>query len=354
MMLPRFLLAALLAPILLISANAVAADSATTGTDDKSRGVIFIPRFSTNPSQTDGRRDDGRDVDGDLRGNGVDGFLSVGRGTNQTRMVLDYVYAIREPQLGSARRADERTTLVRVSGSRVVLYLTDAPIPEEALGDVARIQALASSGAIRGLELVFDPALKRKKPIWTGRILLGGGNANQVFRTRLGGRNFQLKNFDITGRQLEGSIFIGRAFPQFDSKGERTGDKASFKVEFRAQIDDAPRPTNTLDQRRAGNTPQAEVLLSAVQALRERNIDKFKSLTASNSELAFRVEGPGKDAFRRDLLRSLPQNPEALRRTIDRIVFFGDRAFMVTKTGSGGGREFIFIREDGQWKLSQG
>jgi hypothetical protein len=349
MMLHRFLLPALLAPSLMILPMASHAQDDMTAGGDKP-GFVFIDPSITDDEMGNGLRDDGRDVDGELVGDGVDGFLVVGRGTTEDRFILNYAYAINEVQLGNAQRAEEQAKPSLEKGPRVVVYLTDKPIPTEARGDIAKIQELANRSEIHGLELVLDPG--PKKPRWAGRLLLGGDDANQVFRTRRGERNFQLEGFERVGNRISGSIFIGRAFPQFDLEGEKTGEKASFKVEFRVVVDKAPSPTNTLERTKAWKTPQAEALLLAVQALYDRDVDRFKQFAAFNSEIAFQVQGPGADQYQRDFLNKLPRNPEKLRESIDKILIFGDRAILLTTTGRG--REFIFLREFGQWKLSQG
>jgi len=328
MTLHRFLLPALLAP-----------------------SLLFLSTIAFAMSELgDGLRDDGRDVDGELEGtNSVDGFLTVG----DDRFVLNYVYAIDELRFNRAARSDENAAaLPSGTDPRVVIYLTDKPIPDEMRGDIAKIQELGNSGEIHGLELTIDPGLK--KPRWTGRLLLGKEESNQVFKTRRGNRNFQLEDFERLGNEISAGIFLNRAFPRFDSDGERTGEKATFAVEFEVLVDKASSPTNTLEERKAWETPQAEILISAVDALRENDVDRFKSLAAANSEVAFLAQGPDKERFRSDLLNNLPQNPEKLRESIDEIIFFGDRAFLLAKIRNGTIREFIFLRELGQWKLSQG
>ena len=316
----RYLLPALLAPSLLLSVAAMA-----------------------------GYRDDGRDVDGSLPGgDAVDGFINTG----EERFALNYAYAISEPRLNGALRADEQTSSERDSKSRFVIFLTDEAIPSEARGNIARIEELANQGYLHGLELTFNSV--EDHPRWAGRLLLGDGDSNQVFRDRHGGTNVQIRSFEDEGGRVSGTIFIRRDIPRRDLDGDEIGLNAAFEAEFDVAINDAPSATNTFDGSKAWKTPQAETLILAMDALREKDIDRFKQFAATNSEIVSRIVGPDADKVRRELLRHLPQNPQDLRESIRKIVIFGDRAFVVTKTGSGGGREFILLRESGQWKLAQG
>src|SRR5262245_36921279 len=297
-----------------------------------------------------GRRDDGRDVDGLLSGgDAVDGFLSTG----EDRFVLDHAYALGEPRFNGAQRSDEQASgVVRNNKGRIVVFLTDKEIPDKALGDIAKIYELVSQGRLHGLELTFNSV--QRHPLWTARLLLGDDDLNQVVRDRRGGLNVQLRDFERDGNSVSGTIFIRRDIPRRDFDGDRIHENAAFEAEFDVAVDESVAPTNTLNGRTAWKTPQADALILAVQALRERDVDRFKQLAATNSEVAARIEGPDGDRFRRDLLQHLPTNPERLRQSIQKIVIFGDRAFLLTKTGSGGGREFILLRESGAWKLAQG
>jgi hypothetical protein len=332
MSLHRYLLPALVASSLLMSTAALA------DTLNNPSGGPF------------GRRDDGRDIDGRLpEGDAVDGFLSTGEG----RFVLDYAYAISEPSFNRALRADEQAPgISRAAKSRFVVFLTDKVIPPEARGDIGKIEELVNRGELHGLELSFDSV--QEHPRWAGRLLLGDDGLNQVFRDRHGGRNVQIRDFERVGRRVSGTIFIRRDIPRRDFDGDRIGKSAGFAVEFNVAVNEAPAPTNTFDGRIAWKTPQADALVLAMAALRDRDVERFKQLAATNSEVAARIEGPDADRFRRDLLSHLPPNPQELRQSIKKIVIFGDRAFLLTKTGSGGGREFILLREAGGWKLAQG
>ena len=323
MMLQRYLLPALLAPAMLISSLALAAPL--------------------------GLRDDGSDVDGKFRGgDDVDGFLRVG----DERFVLNYAYAIEERRIDGAVRTGERPVPFTVDQTRVIVFLTDYPIPEEARGDIAKIHALANAREFVGLELSFDSA--RRKPTWTGRLLLGLDAANQVFRPRSGQKNFQLEDFRYRGNEISGEILVNRGLPLLDQNGFRTREKFTFSVEFDLIVDQASLPTNTLERVDAQNTPQAEILLSAIDALQHNDTDKFREMTAENSEIRDLIQSPSSAAYAVALLNYLPPTPDKLRSSISKIVYFGDRAALVMQQPAGGLREFIFEKENGQWKLSQG
>ncbi|MFM9841547.1 MAG: hypothetical protein ACKVOI_01125 [Dongiaceae bacterium] len=323
MLLQRYLLPALLAPAMLLSAFALAAPA--------------------------GLRDDGSDVDGEFKGGDeVDGFLRAG----DDRLVLDYAYAIEERRIDGAVRTGERPVPFTTDQTRVVVFLTDRPIPEEARGDIAKIHELANARKFQGLEVSFDSA--GRKPTWTGRLLLGLDAANQVFRPRSGQKNFQLEDFRYRGNEIRGQILVGRGLPLFDRNGLRTGEKFTFSVEFDLIVDQASSPTNTLERSEAQNTPQAEILLSAIDALKRNDLDKFRGLTAANSEIRYLVQSPNDAAYAAALINYLPPTEDKLRSSISKIVFYGDRAALVMQHPAGGLREFIFEKEDGQWKLSQG
>jgi len=323
MMLQRYLLPALLAPAMLLATVALAAPL--------------------------GLRDDGSDVDGEFKGGDqVDGFLRVGR----DRFVLNYAYAIEEQRIDGAVRAGERSVPFTVEQSRVVVFLTDLPIPDEALGDIARIHEAVRAFDLRGVELVFDNA--RRKTTWTGRLLLGQDDANQVFRLRSGGRKFQLEDFDRDGGGISGAILIDRGTPLFDRNGVRTNEKFMFTVEFDLPVDSAPLPTNVIEDTMARATPQAEILLTVIDAIKKNDVEKFRELSGDGSEINFLVQGPNKDAYQAALLNDLPVTEGKLRSSISKIVFFGDRAALVARSTGGILREFTFEREDGQWKLTQG
>jgi hypothetical protein len=323
MMLQRYLLPALLAPAMLFTTLALA-----------------VPL---------GVRDDGSDVDGEFEGGDlVDGFLRVGR----ERFVLNYAYAIEERRIDGAVRAGERPVPFTVDQTRVIVFLTDVPIPDSALGDIAKIHELANARQFVGLELTFDGA--RRKTTWTGRLLLGLDAANQVFRLRTGGRNFQLEEFRYRGNEVSGEILVDRGYPLFDHNGVRTSDKFTFSVEFDLLVDQAPLPINTLERAEAQNTPQAEILLSAIDALQNNEIEKFKGLTASNSEINFLLQGPNKVDYAASLLNYMPITAGKLRSSISKIVYFGDRASLIMQHPAGGLREFNFEKESGHWKLTQG
>lgn len=323
MMLQRYLLPALLAPAMLLSTFALAAPL--------------------------GVRDDGSDVDGEFSGGDeVDGFLRAG----DERLVLNYAYAIKERRVDGAVRTGERPVPFTVDDARVVVFLTDYPIPDEARGDIAMIHALANAREFQGLELTFDSA--SRKPVWTGRLLLGDGAVNQVFRPRSGEKNFQLEDFRYRGEEISGEILVNRGLPLFDQNGLRTGEKFTFSVEFDLLVDQASLPTNTLERGEAQNTPQAEILLSAIDALKHNDLDKFRGLTAANSEIRYLVQSPNAAAYAAALINYLPPTEDKLRSSISKIVFYGDRAALVMQHPAGGLREFVFEKEDGQWKLSQG
>ena len=326
MMLQRYLLPALLAPAMLFSTFALA-----------------VPL---------GLRDNGSDVDGEFAGGDeVDGFLRAGDAKDE-RLVLNYAYAIEEPRIDGAVRTGERTVPFTIDETRVIVFLTDYPIPEEARGDIAKIHELANAREFQGLELSFDSA--RRKPTWTGRLLLGLDAANQVFRPRSGQKNFQLEDFRYRGNEISGEILVNRGLPLFDQNGFRTGDKFTFSVEFDLLVDQASLPTNTLERAEAQNTPQAEILLSAIDALKHNDFDRFRGLTAANSEIRYLVQSPNDAAYAAALINYLPPTEDKLRASISKIVFYGDRAALVMQHPAGGLREFIFEKEDGQWKLSQG
>ncbi|HVR66061.1 MAG TPA: hypothetical protein VMT98_05445 [Verrucomicrobiae bacterium] len=326
MMLQRYLLPAVLAPAMLFSTLALA-----------------VPL---------GVRDDGSDVDGKFRGaDEVDGFLRFGDAADE-RVVLNYAYAIAEPRIDGAARAGEKPVPFTIDQTRIIVFLTDYPIPQEARGNIAKIHALANAREFVGLELSFDSA--RRKPTWTGRLLLGLDSANQVFRPRSGQRNFQLEDFSHRGNEISGQILVDRSLPLFDQYGQRTSEKFTFSVEFDLLVDLSPLPTNTLERRDAQNTPQAEILVSAIEALKRRDGDKFREMTAENSEIRNLLESPDSSDYAVSLLNYLPPTPDKLRSSISKIVFFGDRANLVMQNPAGGFREFIFERQDGKWKLSQG
>lgn len=326
MMLQRFLLPALLAPAMLFSTLALA--------------------------EPLGVRDDGSDVDGEFAGGDeVDGFLRFGDAADE-RVVLNYAYAIAEPRIDGAVRTGEKPVPFTVDQSRVIVFLTDYPIPEEARGDIAKIHELANAREFVGLELSFDSA--RRKPTWTGRLLLGLNAANQVFRPRSGQKNFQLEDFSYRGNEISGEILVDRGLPLFDQNGIRTSEKFTFSVEFDLLIDQPQLPTNTLELREAQNTPQAEILLSAIDALKYKDIAKFREMTATNSEIRDLIQSPNGERYAVALLDYLPPTPAKLRSSINKIVYFGNRAALVFRHPAGGLREFIFEKEDGQWKLSQG
>lgn len=349
MMLHRFLLAALLASGVILPQSATA-DSAS-GSDDE---FIVDDKYADDdvPIATDEPAVDDALTSAD---DDVDGRLSIG----DYRFLLRYGYAIYEQRLDGALQAGEQSiTSLEDSDPRVVIFLTDEPIPDSARGDIAKIHRLVNSGAFHGLEIVVDPT--QHKPRWTGRLLLGGDQSNQVFRLRRGSmnknnNNFQLEDFERNGDEISGRIFVNRSFPRFNSDGQETTEKFSFKVEFEELIADAaPKATNVLSGAKARKTPQAEILVSAIDALREDDTARFQAVAASNSEIAFLVRGPNRDAYLNDLLNDLPTTAESLRESINRIVFFGDRAVMLTDSASGLTREFIFQKESGQWKLAQG
>jgi hypothetical protein len=324
MMLQRFLLPALLAPAMLFSTFALA-----------------VPL---------GVRDDGSDVDGNFKGGDeVDGFLRFGDAADE-RVVLNYAYAIAEPRIDGAVRTGEKPVPFTVDQTRVVVFLTDYPIPEEARGDIAKIHELANAREFVGLELSFDSA--RRKPTWTGRLLLGLDAANQVFRPRSGQKNFQLEDFRYRSNEISAKLPPLAAL--FDQNGFRTGEKFTFSVEFDLLLDQASLPTNTLELREAQNTPQAEILLSAIDALKHNDTAKFREMTATNSEIRDLIQSPDGERYAVALLNYLPPTEGKLRSSISKIVYFGDRATLVMQHPAGGLREFIFEKEDGQWKLSQG
>jgi hypothetical protein len=113
-------------------------------------------------------------------------------------------------------------------------------------------------------------------------------------------------------------------------------------------------PINTLERAEAQNTPQAEILLSAIDALQNNEIEKFKGLTASNSEINFLLQGPNKVDYAASLLNYMPITAGKLRSSISKIVYFGDRASLIMQHPAGGLREFNFEKESGHWKLTQG
>jgi hypothetical protein len=326
MMLQRYLLPALLAPAMLFSTLALA-----------------VPL---------GVRDDGSDVDGEFNGGDeVDGFLRFGD-TADERVVLNYAYAIEEPRIDGAVRTGEKPVPFTVDQTRVIVFLTDKPIPDAARGDIAKIHSLANAREFVGLELSFDSA--RRRPTWTGRLMLGLDAANQVFRPRSGQRNFQLEDFRYRGNEISGEILVRRGLPLFDQYGLRTNEKFTFSVEFDLLVDQSPLPTNTLEKRDAQNTPQAEILLSAIDALKHNDTAKFQEMTATNSEIRDLMQSPDSERYAVALLNYLPTTPDKIRSSISKIVFYGDRAALVMQHPAGGLREFIFERENGQWKLSQG
>src|SRR5262245_29716976 len=315
MSLHRYLLPALLAPSLLLSTAAIATDN-----DLWLKG-----------------------------GDGVVGFLD----SNDEHFDLEHAYAISDPRFRSAVRSDEQSEgNTRDSKTRLVVFLTEEPIPHAARGDIAKIHALVNRGELHGLELTFNSVARH--PRWTGRLLLGGDNLNQVFRDRHGGTNVQLRNFETDGARVSGSIFLRNDIKRRDFDGDLTGDRAGFNATFGVEVDRGPAPTNTLNGRTAWKTPQADALVLAISALRKKDIDRFKQFVATNSEIASRVDEPNAEEFRDDMLKHLPTNPGQLRQSISKIVIYGDRAFLLTKAGGGGGREFILLRESGQWKLAQG
>jgi len=347
MMLHRFLLAALWAPSLIFSASAAGDSSDSDDVPVFDDVTVFddVPVSTVEPAIGEALTSSDDDVKG---------RLSIG----DYRFLLRYGYAIDEQRFDGALQADELTKVsVQDSEPRVVIFLTDEPIPDSARGDIAKIHRLVNSGAFHGLEIVVDPA--KGKPRWRGRLLLGGDQSNQVFRLRNRGgnknnNNFQLEDFERNGDEVSGRLLVNRSFPRFNSDGQETTEKFSFKVKFELIADAAPKATNVLSGAQARKTPQAEILLSAIDALREDDSERFKAVAAGNSEIAFLVQGPNKDAYLNDLLNDLPPTAEGLRESIKRIVFFGDRAFMLTDSASGLPREFIFQKESGQWKLSQG
>ncbi len=326
MMLQRYLLPALLAPAMLFSTFALA-----------------VPL---------GLRDNGSDVDGEFAGGDeVDGFLRFGDAADE-RLVLNYAYAIEERRIDGAVRTGEKPVPFTTDQTRVIVFLTDYPIPAEARGNIAKIHALANARAFQGLELSFDSA--RRKPTWTGRLLLGLDAVNQVFRPRSGQKNFQLEDFRYRGNEISGEILVNRGLPLFDQNGFRTGEKFTFSVEFDLLVDQASLPTNTLERSEAQNTPQAEILLSAIDALKHNDFDKFRELTAANSEIRYLVQSRNDAAYAAALVNYLPPTEGKLRSSISKIVFYGDRAALLMQHPAGGLREFIFEKEEGQWKLSQG
>ena len=280
MMLQRYLLPALLAPAMLFSTLALA-----------------VPL---------GVRDNGSDVDGEFAsGDEVDGFLRFGDAADE-RVVLNYAYAIAEPRIDGAVRVGEKPVPFTVDQTRVIVFLTDYPIPEEARGDIAKIHALANAREFVGLERPrFISA--RRKPTWTGRLLLGLDAANQVFRPRSGQNNFQVEDFRYRGNEISGEILVDRGLPLFDQNGLRTSEKFTFSVEFELLVDQPPLPTNTLERRDAQNTPQAEIFLSAIDALKHSDTAKFREMTATNSG-DFR---PGAEPQRRTLRGGAAQLPAA-------------------------------------------
>jgi hypothetical protein len=281
----------------------------------------------------------------------VIGFLRVAG----AQFDLRHGYAVEEVDLGDAIRADERDEVLgRDRGEQpVIMFLTNEPIPDDARGDLARIQELVARGDIRGLEVQVDPLTRNVR--WTGRLLVGGELTNQVFRRRQDrGGDFDLIGFSKTGGNLRGALRSAGEFGLLDGNGEVSGDSFSFAVEFDLEAEPAPEETNRVSGDDAANTPQTEILLSAMTALRENDIAAFKQLAASNSEIAFLADGPDEDAYRESLLEGLPGDAEDLRDAVEEIVFYGDRAVLTTGGMGGEARAFIFIREAGQWKLAQG
>jgi hypothetical protein len=349
MMLHRFLLAALLASGLILPQSAVG-DSASGSEDEFVVDDKYVEDDAAVATEQRAVTDALTSVADD-----VEGRLSIG----DYRFFLRYGYAIEEQRLAGALQAGElANSSVQGSDPRVVIFLTDEPIPDSARGSIAKIHRLVNNGAFHGLEITVDPALG--KPRWTGRLLLGGDQSNQVFRLRQrasnkNNNNFQLEDFERDGDVVSGRLFVNRSFPRFNIDGQETTEKFSFKVKFEDLIaDPAPKATNVLSGAKARKTPQAEILVSAIDALREGDSGRFQAVAATNSEIAFLVRGPNRDAYLNDLLNDLPTTAEGLRESISRIVFFGDRAIMLTDSASGLPREFIFQKESGQWKLSQG
>ena len=326
MMLQRYLLPALLAPAMLFSTLALA-----------------VPL---------GVRDNGSDVDGEFAGGDeVDGFLRFGDAGDE-RVVLNYAYAIEEPRIDGAVRTGERPVPFTVDQTRVIVFLTDYPIPEEARGDIAKIHALANAREFVGLELSFNSA--RRKPTWTGRLLLGLDAANQVFRPRSGQRQFPARGFQVSRQRDQRRNPGCRGLPLFDQNGLRTSEKFTFSVEFDLLVDQPPLPTNTLERRDAQNTPQAEILLSAIDALKHNDTAKFREMTATNSEIRDLMQSPNGERYAVALLNYLPPTLDKIRSSISKIVYFGDRAALVMQHPAGGLREFIFEKERGSVEAQPG
>jgi hypothetical protein len=322
MMLQRYLLPALLAPAMLLSTFALA-----------------VPL---------GLRDNGSDVDGEFAGGDeVDGFLRFGDAADE-RLVLNYAYAIEERRIDGAVRTGERPVPFTVDETRVIVFLTDYPIPEEARGDIAKIHELANAREFQGLELSFDSA--RRKPTWTGRLLLGPDAANQVFR-RAAGKRFQLEDFRYRGNEISGEILVNRGLPLFDRMAS-------------ALARSSPSRWNSICRSIGRRSPPIRWSAATPRLRRRRRFpvrdrrpqaQRLRQDSGSDGcEQRDPVPGaePQQRRYTVALLNYLPPTEDKLRSSISKIVFYGDRAALVMQHPPAAS-EFIFEKEEGQWKLSQ-
>jgi hypothetical protein len=135
-----------------------------------------------------------------------------------------------------------------------------------------------------------------------------------------------------------------------DGVGPQTPTSYTLDLRFRAPIEPAPRPTETLTGEAARRSP------AVAAAMRELNL--IRTGTLAEVRASFHPDHPVSEALADDraaeilpMVREMLPEPAVFVQRIERVIVYGDEAFIVTRDQEGA-LTVSLRRVEGEWKIA--
>jgi hypothetical protein len=229
----------------------------------------------------------------------------------------------------------------------IQIVLVDRELPANAALADGPKHMLAMDGKLRGIVLTINMP---KGELAHGRLLLPEAEKPISFSIIGSSEAYVLEGFTFTDNIAEGRVRTAapESFPEF---GGADGPKTyAFAASFRIPVRPAAAVTQTLTGEAAKNSEPAKLAIAVEQAMRKKDAARMRSMMRPDDPMLAILDTPeGKRVMA--MMASMSLDAKARRAAINKVVFMGDQAVVVSKVK--GGWDAVHMAKVGDaWKLS--